>query len=552
MDRRSFLKAAGLASLATPTAFAQPRRAADVIFVNARITTMESAQPSAEALAVRAGRILAIGSREQIEALTDRGTRVIDLGGRGVSPGLIDAHTHLSAFGHMELRFVKLRPPAIHNFDTLRGALAEAARATPKGEWIVGRGFADFDEGRFPRRQEIDDAAPDNPALLIQWTGQYGIANTRALEAAGLLRADVADPYGGKYLRDPRSGIPNGFLLHYPAIYSVYMPKQTESQELDSARWGSQRFVELGVTCVHDNFANLQSTRAYVQLERNGELPLRLRVYPYVANLEQAQIAVKQVKRYSGPLVRIQGVKLAVDGYPLMYKVPSDRTQVAIPMHPQDKFDAIISTIHRADLQVDVHAAGDRGVDWTLDGFSKAAGSDQGVRERRHRIEHYMFYKADSIARTGEMGVPVCTQPAWIPIRAAELTRLLGPEPVERMIPVASFRQAGVHICFGADVPASPTDLPLDSIRGAMLRRTSEGQELYPAERVSFMEALAAHTIESAYAAFDEGDLGSLAPGKCADLTVWNMDLADVTEDNVGSLEAVATYVGGQSVWEQA
>jgi len=553
VNRRAFLKtAAVVAAAAAPPVFAQIRRAADVAFVNARVVTMDPKRPTAEAVAVRAGRVLAVGSRQDIEAVCDQATKIVDLGGKGMSPGLIDAHSHLAGFGHMELHFVILRPPTVHDLGSLCAALTSAAAAKARGEWIVGRGFDEFDEGRFPVRQELDEATPHNPILAIHWTGQYGLANTLALQKAGLLRADVKDPYGGKYLRDPRTGLPDGRLLHYPGIYTVYQPTLTPSEELSAAQWGVQRFVEQGVTCVHDNFCTTQSGSRYVELERRGELPIRMRMYPYVANLEMCQKATTEMRRYSGRLARLQGIKLAVDGFPMMYHVPRNRAQVNIPMHPRDQLEAIVATIHKADLQVDIHAAGDLGVDWTLDAFSKAAGGDRAVRERRHRIEHFMFHKADSIDRAANMGVPVCTQPAWIPVRAGELIRTLGREPVSRMIPLASFRSAGVQVSFGADVPASPTHLPVDSIRCAMMRRTADGSELDPSERLTFMQALEAHIVAAAHAAFDEDDMGSVEPGKYADFTIWNADLGDIDELNIDKLAAVATYVGGQPVWEAA
>jgi len=343
--------------------------------------------------------------------------------------------------------------------------------------------------------------------------------------------------------------VPDGRLLHYPAIYSVYQPKMTSEEEYRAVLWGAQRFIEVGVTCVHDNFASQHSGQAYVQAERRGDLPLRLRLYPYVANLQHCQQMVQRMTRYNGSLVRVQGVKLAVDGYPLMYNVLPQHQQVNIPMHPEDQFRAIVATIHNAGLQVDVHAAGDRGVDMTLEAFSRAAGGDRAVRERRHRIEHYMFYRQQSIDRTAAMGVPVCTQPAWIDMRAADLVRKLGAEPVAKMVPLGSFRAAGVPICFGADVCASPTHLPMDSIIPAVLRQPPQGIQLDASERMTFMQALEAHTITSAYAAFDEAEMGSVKKGKVADFAVWAGDLRLVDDANIRDQEVVATYVGGKRVW---
>lgn len=553
MDRRTFLTIGSLALGGTLAerhrTFAQARTAADLAFVNGPIITMNSAMPAAEAVAVKAGRVLLVGTAAQVQAVCDGGTQLIDLVGKSLTPGLIDAHSHVSPFGQMELYFTKIRPPQVHDFDSLCQVLSEAARKTPRGQWIVARGFSDFDEGRFPFRWEIDRATPNHPVLAIHWTGQYGLANTLGLQTAGLLDAKTRDPYGGKYLRD-RSGVPDGRLLHYPAIYSVYQPDMTDEEEYRAALWGAQKFIEVGVTCVHDNFTSQHSGATYVRAERAGQLPLRLRLYPYVANLQHCQAMVQRVPRLNGPLVRVQGIKLAVDGYPLMYQVLPQHEQVNMPMHPPDQFQAIVSTIHNAGWQVDVHAAGDRGVDLTLDAFSKAAGGDRAVVARRHRIEHYMFYRGDSITRTADMGVPVCTQPAWIDMRAADMVRKFGPEQVMKMVPLGSLQRAGVHLCFGADVCASPTHLPMDSIAPAVRRDPPGNVRLDPSEKMTFMQALAAHTITAAYAANDEQEMGSVTKGKVADLAVWSADLRQVDEDSVRDLKVTATYLGGKQVWK--
>jgi len=552
MDRRRFVRtvsqgaAAGLVAAQAGRVPAQVRQAADVVFLNGVVVTMNAAQPTAEAVAVKGGRIQAVGTLQDIEALCDARTERIDLKGQCLSPGLIDAHSHLMHFGQMEKYFVNLRPPKVHDFATLGRTLAEAAAKTPVGEWVVGRGFNEFDEGRYPFRTELDLAVPRHPVLAIQWSGQYGITNTLGLEKAGLLRRDVPDPYGGKYGRD-RTGVPDGRLLHYPAIYSVYQPTVTSGQAVDCILWAADQMARVGVTCVHDNFCYPEIILQYVQLERAGRLPLRLRAYPYVKNLEVCQALVAQARRPTGPLVRVPGVKLAVDGYPLMYEVPRGREQMNIPMHPQDRFEAIISTIHQAGLQVDVHAAGDRGVDLTLDAFIRAAGGDRAVVERRHRIEHYLFNRPASISRTADMGVPVCTQPVWIPYRADDLTRRLGWDMVKDMLPIAGFRKAGVRVSFGADVPASPTHVPLESIRYAMTRQATDRVRLDPSQSTTFLEGLQAHTIDAAYAAFDEKELGSIEVGKWADFTVWNMDLRTVTAANLDALQTVGTYLGGRA-----
>jgi predicted amidohydrolase YtcJ len=267
-------------------------------------------------------------------------------------------------------------------------------------------------------------------------------------------------------------------------------------------------------------------------------------------------MTLENMRRYNGPLVRIQGIKLAVDGYALMYDIPPQHRHLAIPMHPQPLFEQIIAMIHKAGMQVDVHAVGDKGVDWTLEAFAKAAGSVSACRERRHRIEHYAFRKPDSIRRTAELNVPVCVQPLFVEIKADDFLEKLGAQhmqSVQTICPLRTFLREGVHLAFGSDVPAFPSHLPMDSIRCAMDRVTQSGRKLDPDEKLSFMEALRIHTLGSAYAAFDEKELGSLEPGKLADFVIWNRDLRQVrTGKDALALQPAATYLGGKVVYEAA
>jgi len=558
MDRREFVKAAGAGAALVAVGgsrdlLAAEGEAADLILTRGAILTMDDRLPEAAAMAVRNGRVLAVGAVDAMEALRGPQTRTIDLGGRGVTPGLIDAHSHPISFGQMELMFIVIRPPAVDSYRSLARVLKAAAKDKAPGEWILARGFQEFKEGRWPHREELDEILPKHPLLMIHWGGQFGIANTLALEQAGLLKTDVRNPYGGVYLRDRRNNLPNGVLVHYPAIYSVYRPRLDEEDQARCARWALEQFNRVGVTCVHDNFVDPRYARTYVQLERSGELTARVRVYPYMWNLEQTRQVIDRMMRYRGPLVRFQGLKLAVDGYALMYDTPAEHREMAIPMHPEDTFREIVQAIHDAGLQVDVHAVGDKGVDWTLDAFERAAGSPAAVRERRHRIEHFPFRRLESIRRAAGLGVPVCQQPFFIDFRVDDFRRrksAISKEYLHTSVPLRTMLKEGVPLAFGADVPAFPSHRPLDSIRCAMRRVTGEGQALDPAEQIPFAEALRVHTAGSAYAAFDESELGSLAVGKQADFVVWNRDLRIVkAAADLDSLAVAGTYLAGRSVY---
>ena len=528
-----------------------------MILINGAIMTMDEKLPLASAMAIKGQNILAVGSQEALNKYRGRSTEMVDLQGKGVSPGLIDAHSHLVAFGHMQLKFVILRPPNVHDFASLCRELAQAAARKPEGEWIVGRGFKDFKEGHYPRRWDMDDATPKHPVLAIDWGGQFGVANTLALKKSGLFSTSTKDPYGGKYLRD-KNGLPDGLLVHYPAIYSVYKPVASEGEQEHFAAWAAGQFIESGVTCVHDNFSTIDAAKTYQKMDQAGDLSMRVRIYPYLWNLEHTQRLVGRMPRYRGRMARLQGFKLAVDGFAMMYQVPAEQERLNIPMHPQDKFQEMIAAIHRADYQVDVHAVGDKGVDWTLDAFSRAAGGDLKVRDRRHRIEHFPFRKIDSIKRAGAMGVPVCVQPTNLLVKAEDLLQRRGSMPdgrtqVETMVPANTFLKEHVPLAFGADVPAFPTHLPLDSIRCSMERKTDRGRSLDQSEAISFQECLRVHTMGGAWAAFDEGELGSLQAGKLADFVIWNKDLQQVKAPaDLETLQVTSTYIGGKMVFSRA
>jgi hypothetical protein len=279
-----------------------------------------------------------------------------------------------------------------------------------------------------------------------------------------------------------------------------------------------------------------------------------MRVYPYVKNLEVCRRGVEKIMRYRGPLVRMQGVKLAVDGYAMMYDIPPQHRSLAIPMHPQPLFNEIIATIHKADYQVDVHAVGDKGVDWTLEAFAKAAGGAAACRERRHRIEHFPFYKLDTIRRAADMGVPVCQQPLLMEVRVDDFLQKFGAKSekmIRKVCPMRTLTREGVHVAYGADVPAFPSHKPMDSIRCAMDRLTRSRRALDRDEAVPFLEALRHHTMGSAHAAFDEKELGSLEAGKLADFVIWKGDLRAIRSGrDAMALSPQATYMGGKAVYQ--
>lgn len=532
----------------------------DLVLLNGRIITLDSSDNVTEAVAVRSGKIDAVGSTQDIRALAGAGTRVIDLGGKCVTPGLVDSHTHIILYGRefrdgaLDIRFPKARTKG----DLL--SLVEArAKEAPPGEWIAGNQGFNMSTTDAPNRFELDAVAPRHPVYLRHASGQFAVVNTFALRVAGVDR-NTPDPYGGKIGKDAGNGEPNGLLFHYSAEYLVHrlVPGyglRSDADRLTDAREGQRRALAAGYTSAQDVIVTTQEDiEAYRKLAHEGGLKMRLYLLQYLSSEQQASKLLPRAPRFKDEWLTFGGWKLAVDGGPaagtsLMYDRSLRASNRSYPYHDQGTLDRIVLQAHKAGAQVAFHATGDQAIDMALNAVEAALNAHPRANHR-HRIEHLQFATLRAFERMKRLGMVASISPQWITFHADTYRQMTNDAIMERLYPLKTMMELGLPVAFGCDVPATIMIEPQYALLGAIARTTRSGYSPSPDQRISMRDALRMHTLGSAYASFEEQVKGSIEPGKLADMVVWSHDLYQVSPRELRELKPLTIIVGGNVVFE--
>ena len=548
-----------LFALAPALALAQGTpQTADLIVTNARIYTVDDSRPVVEALAVAGGRVLFAGNAAGALALKGASTKVVDLGGRTVIPGMTDAHGHVAGLGDA-LHIVDLT--GTNTYDEVIARVVERAKKTPKGQWVLGRGWDQNDWGdtRFPTHEKLSAAVPDHPVYLVRVDGHAGLANARAMQAAGLSAA-TQDPSGG-HIERGADGAPAGvFVDNAQGLVRKAIPRQTRDDVKlsiidaikDAQRWG--------LTGVHDAGAGATELDVYEELAKSGQMKFRL----YAMISDNAPTIDAWFKR--GPLVDgyngtlwVRSIKLYADGAlgsrgaALLEPYRDDSKNVGLlvsaPAHIQD----VASRALKAGFQVNTHAIGDRGNRVVLDAY-EAALKATPTADHRFRVEHAQILNFDDIPRFAQLGVIPSMQAShqtsdmyWAEARLGS-GRLLGAYAWRSLL------NTGVVVPNGSDFPVEQVN-PLISFHSAVSRQDARDWPpggWYAAERMTRDEALKSMTIWPAYAGFQEKVLGSLTPGKYADFVVLDQDIMRVPVEMILRTRVLQTWVGGTRVYEAA
>nr|NIP57027.1 amidohydrolase [Gemmatimonadota bacterium]NIR77422.1 amidohydrolase [Gemmatimonadota bacterium]NIT85943.1 amidohydrolase [Gemmatimonadota bacterium]NIU29763.1 amidohydrolase [Gemmatimonadota bacterium]NIV60172.1 amidohydrolase family protein [Gemmatimonadota bacterium] len=506
-------------------------------------------------IAIRDGRVQAVGSAEEIDALAGPETRRIELQGRRVLPGFMDSHTHFID-GGFELSAVQLRDASTpEEFARRIGAFAEEH----PGEWITG---GQWDHqlwgGELPRRDWIDPVTGETPVYVTRLDGHMGLANSAALAAAGI-DADTESPPGGEIVRYP-DGRPTGILRDAAqALVRDSIPPPSDEEVDRALQAAAERAVSLGVTHVVDvgsDRSSWRSLEAYRRAHERGQLPLRVYAAVPLSDWERMAEYVDDEGRGDDRLWW-GGLKAYVDGslgsstawFYEPYVGEPDNTGLVVT----DTADlrSWIASADSAGLHVMVHAIGTRANDWLLDAFAQARERN-GPRDRRFRIEHAQHLTDDAIRRIAEEEVIASMQPyhaiddgRWAESRIGH-RRALGTYAFRSLV------EAGAILAFGSDWTVAPLD-PLQGVYAAVTRRTIDGanpEAWIPEQKISLQETLRAYTGGVAYASYREEDLGRLEPGFRADLVVLSDDLFMVEPGEIPGVEVELTMVDGEVVFE--
>ncbi len=504
--------------------------AADRILTGARVWTGEPATPWAEAVALRGDRILAVGSRQTVEDLATPETEQIHAPGAMVVPGFIDSHVHFLD-GGFALASVQLRDAETPEEFARR--IGEHASGLPAGEWILN---GDWDHenwgGELPRREWIDAVTPDNPVLVNRLDGHMVLANSLALELAGIT-ADTEDVPGGTIVRDA-DGTPTGVLKDNAMDLARRVVPEPTPEQRDRALAAIGRHVlAQGVTSVQD-MAGWESLATYRRAREAGVLPVR--VYSVVPLRDWSRLAEEVAVSGRGDgWLRIGGLKGFMDGslgshtaafFEPFTDTPTDR---GFFINDPADMEGWIRQADAAGLQVMVHAIGDRANAALLDIYGRVV-EENGPRDRRFRIEHAQHIHPDDFDRFRRLGVIASMQSYHAIDDGRWAERVIGPQRARTTYAFRTLLDAGVPVAFGSDLMVAPP-LPLMGIYAAVTRQTLDGAHpggWVPQEKITVEEALTAYTATAAYAAFEEDRKGTITPGKLADLVILDRDLTRI------------------------
>jgi predicted amidohydrolase YtcJ len=532
------------------TACAPQTPPADVVFVG-HFVTLDPEQPEAQAIGVRGGRIVAVGSREEIAAWIGPDTRQNELPGVAL-PGFAEGHGHAEAFGK-QLDLLDLRGLSKQE---ILDRVAAAARAASAGEWIRGRGWDQgfWSPAVFPTAAELDLAVPDQPVFLTRIDGHSAWLNSRALALAEITAA-TADPDGGKIIRDAK-GVPTGILVDAAVdLAGRVVPAPTREDRKTWLRAAIDAYVRFGVTSVHDAGVDLEGIAIYKDLLASGDLPLR------VYAMAQGEGATAEHYLAGGPEIDLGGrltircFKALLDGAlgsrgaQLGAPYADDPSETGLVLMEDDAFAELIRHGTERGFQIAVHAIGDLAIHRALDAF-EASGPE--LRELRPRIEHVSVVDPSDISRFRPLGVIASMQPNFVGEYGRWALDRVGPERIEWVYPTRRIHEAGVVVASGTDFPASDTADPLVTLYSLVTRKGAHGEPeggFLPDQRLGIDEALRTMTTGAAFAAFQEEDLGILSAGRLADMTVLSADPRTTPAEDLRGLRVLATIVGGQVVY---
>jgi predicted amidohydrolase YtcJ len=502
---------------------------------------------------------VAVGPAAPILRLAGPSTRTIDLGGAFVVPGFFDTHTHFMP-GGFQLASLDLRGAASRE-DFVR-RLGEFASRLPKGKWITG---ADWDHeawgGELPRRDWIDAVTPDNPVFVNRMDGHMALANSRALELAGVTKA-TRDPEGGLIVRDPETGEPTGILKDEAmALVARVQPAPTDAERDAALDRAMAHAVAHGVTQIHemgtwDDLAGYRRARRARRAAAGNALLLRIYAFVPLDTWPRLAELVKKEGR-GDDWLRWGGLKGFVDG-----SLGSTTAWFHQPYTDAPTMSGLVVTdparlatdIRKADaagLQVAVHAIGDRANDWILDTYAHVAAAN-GPRDRRFRVEHAQHLTPAALPRFAALGVIPSMQPYHAIDDGRWAEKRIGPERIRTTYAFRSLLDHGARLAFGSDWTVAPLS-PLDGIYAAVTRRTLDGKNpggWVPEQKITVEEALRAYTAGGAWAGFQEDRLGTLETGRLADFVVLSDDLFRIDPNEIRNVRVLRTVIGGREIYE--
>lgn len=562
--------------------------AADSIYVNGKVVTVDAKDCVAEALAVKGGKIQAVGSTGEIRELAGGKTEVVDLAGKTVLPGINDSHIHAAMYGSSRPPLtLDVGFPAVKSIADIKELVRQRATVSEPGEWIRGNGW-DYgyleecrtDRSRQLTRWDLDEVALGNPTFLVDFSQHRLVANSLALEMAGISRDTVSEP-GSEVVKDPATGEPTGLLVELPA--QGLLMRVLSPWTKDEMRAGivsvMQTLNARGITSITDPALGAGGSdfqggslgpgciSVYNDLHNEEALSLRVNfLYLFgkygALSLADFKEAIPLLGVHSGfgdDWLKIGGVKLFADGIPQTktawlhedYPDGGNGGLVMPGATEEERREELLSMIayaHKSGFQCGIHVIGDRAIEACIDGVLKAQQEDP--RELRHYLIHCDLITEADIRRVAANCIGVSAQPMLKSVFSDDVDALLGVPRSERQFPLRSLLDAGVHVSLSSDAPVTAPDW-LQGVESAVTRESkASGTVRGPGERITVAEAIRLYTMGGAWQDHMERRKGSLEPGKLADFCVLDQDILSVPVGEIHALTNVGTVVGGRLVYD--
>lgn len=551
----------------------------DLILHSGNIYTLDPHTPRANALAVKDGKIVAVGRNDEILALRREETRCVDLLGKTVIPGFNDCHNHLISAG---LRLGELWLFGDRSIASIKEKLAAKVKEVPEGEWIQGVGWLEtlFEEKRFPNKWDLDEVAPNHPVCLDRIFNMI-VCNSKALEMAGIT-ADTPNPPLGQIDKDPETGEPTGI------IRDRAKSLLTEARGMKMSTWdlvagkddeellqkfrkaivrAGREYVQNGITSVCDPGLDPLRMLAYNQSLRAGELPLRVTMMPewygfsfgHSCHFDEAVLSERMehwgyTTGFGNEWLRVGPLKMSLDGglgsggaYLWEPYVGEKEVKVHLRVPPEKLADRVYAG-HKNGWSVGIHCIGDRGQDLICDAYREAQRR-MPRQDVRHSIIHAYFPTEKALSIMKEYDISANVQPVFLYMQGDKYPGLVGLERAHRFKPLRTYLDRGIRVACNSDVPTGYIN-PFVGLYTAVTRKTVNGLQLGEAERISVEEALPLFTKNGAYYTFEEDIKGVLRPGMLADMAVLDRDILAIDPEELLSVKVKMTIIGGNIVWE--
>ncbi|HEX5883252.1 MAG TPA: amidohydrolase [Pyrinomonadaceae bacterium] len=535
---------------------------ADIVFKNGNVYTANDKAPTAQAIAVKADRIVFVGSNDAAQKFIGKDTRVVDLKGNTVLPGFTDSHQHLSGVG---LREMTLNLEGTTSLADFLAKVKERVDQKKPGEWVTGRGWIEthWQPAVFPTRWDLDKVAPNNPVFLGRADGHGGVANSAALKLAGIDK-DTPSPFGGEISKDKQTGEPNGMLLDAAqGLVRRRVPPTTPEEAERAVVLGVKRNIEVGWTQVQDAGGSYADVEIFKKLYAAGTIKLRI----YKAVHGPGPSATRLLNEGAtigafGNRFTFRTIKVVSDGAlgsrgAALLAPYSDAPDTSgfLTVKAEELRPMLIDALRKG-IQVETHAIGDLANRFTLDEYEAALkavpAGQRKVADPRWRVEHAQIVNPADIPRFAKLGIIPSMQPSHAIGDLFFAPKRVGIDRLAGSYAWQSFIKSGVVVPGGSDAPVERGE-PMIEFYAAVARKDQKGfsgEGWHPEEAVNREQALKMFTIWPAYAAFEEKLRGTIEVGKLADLTILSADIMKIPEPEILKTRCVMTVINGEIVHE--